>query len=1438
MRALRSICLAAGLLLAPAAFAQDTSEADRGFLTEFIEEKISGVGREVRIVGFDGALSSRATFDEMTIADAQGVWLTIRDGAIQWNRSALIRGRVEVGELSAAEIEVARLPTTETAGLPDVAAPAFRIPDLPVSIEIGTIRAERTILGAPLLGDEIVLSLDGTLSIADGEGSAKLAVERVDGTRGSLTLDAAFVNATETLTIDLALSEPEGGIAAKLLNLPGQPAMDLAIEGNGPLSDFTAQVALSSDGEDRLTGQIALRETPQPQADPTTAPLPPERSFLVDLSGDLAPLFLPEYRDFFGPDVRLVARGVRTSEGRTRLEEFKVEAAALTLDGTLVLAPDGLPEAFSFTGEIAAPDGSPVTLPMKAPPTRISQASLQLTFDAEKGDAWSGSIAMRDFERAGDKIGLVAIAAGGEIIRETTPGAGNALTARANIEARQIVLANPALDQAIGRKLDAVADVRWREGEPVQMTNLVAETETARLTATATLGAFAEGLPLTIKGSANLDDLSVFSALANRPLGGRLVLALNGTSTLLDARFDLRAGGAGRDLAVGIDILDGIIAGQSRLKIDARRDEAGITLREFEVLTDVSRIAAAGVVQAGKTYLTASARLEDVSIALPQLSGPANLSAEIRESSLGVYDVKATGEGPGQAILAFDGTLREAVDGALTAGGKLNAEIGSLAAYAKLAGQDIGGAVTLEATGNAALNDGDFDLTLALNGENLTTGQEILDNVLRGRARVTADVARAGEAITLREFRITTETARASATGQLLAGATRLDATAELIDTSLVVPGLSGPLAVTAEVSETAPQLYAVTASGTGPGSANARIDGSVRYDPEGERSAEGRLTARVTSLSPYSQLAGQSLGGSAALEASGMAVLGGDFNLDLDLSAQNLTTGDPTLNKLLRGTARLEADAQRVGEVTTIRTFRLTSPELTADLTGTLGRVEGRIVGDARLRNLAIFAPDFPGPLNATGVLSRGTDGSWATDITATGPGNTRVAIEGSAGPMGKVVDLDITGEAPVGLANATIAPRAVQGRASFDLAMRGPLALSSLSGRVTTSGARLVAPTYGIALGNIGGTLTLSDGRASVDLAGVVDSGGGLTVSGSLGLAAPNAADLRIGLANVVFVKPDLFKTDVSGAISVTGPLAGGGLVAGVLNLGETEVRIAATGLGTGDDIPGLRHLNDSRAVELTRIRAGIDEGGGYGASDGGGGDRRPMALDLVIRAPTRIFVRGRGLDAEFGGQLRLGGTTSDVVPQGQFDLIRGRLDILGRRLALDEGLVRLQGSFDPYIRIVATTEAEDITVRIALEGFVSDPEISISSQPELPEDEVLARLFFGKGLSELSPVQAIRLASAVAELAGRGGGGIVNRLRENFGLDDLDVTTDAEGNAAVRAGRYVSENVYTEVTVGSEGKADISINLDLSRSLTVKGSVDSDGDTSLGIFFERDY
>lgn len=254
----------------------------------------------------------------------------------------------------------------------------------------------------------------------------------------------------------------------------------------------------------------------------------------------------------------------------------------------------------------------------------------------------------------------------------------------------------------------------------------------------------------------------------------------------------------------------------------------------------------------------------------------------------------------------------------------------------------------------------------------------------------------------------------------------------------------------------------------------------------------------------------------------------------------------------------------------------------------------------------------------------------------------------------------------------------------------------------------------------------------------------------------------------------------------------------------------------------------------MRRTRQRAGLIETGS--SSSGASGPAYP--LDLLIDAPNRIFVRGRGLDAELGGRLRVRGTTANVDPAGTFQLIRGRIDVLTKRLDLTEGLIDLRGSIDPYLRFVAQTQADDYTISIVLEGLASEPTVSFTSAPDLPQEEIVAQLLFGRSFSDMSALQAAQLVGAVATLSGRGSGGLTERFRSTLGLSDFDVTSTAEGATQFSAGAYISENVYSEVVADSEGNNQINLNLDLSRSVTVKGSADNSGNTGLGIFFEKDY
>src|SRR5690606_19841397 len=121
---------------------------------------------------------------------------------------------------------------------------------------------------------------------------------------------------------------------------------------------------------------------------------------------------------------------------------------------------------------------------------------------------------------------------------------------------------------------------------------------------------------------------------------------------------------------------------------------------------------------------------------------------------------------------------------------------------------------------------------------------------------------------------------------------------------------------------------------------------------------------------------------------------------------------------------------------------------------------------------------------------------------------------------------------------------------------------------------------------------------------------------------------------------------------------------------------------------------------------------------------------------------------------------------------------LDLLGRRIDLTQGYVTVRGDFNAYLSFLGESQVDDVQARVTVEGLLSDPVFTFSSIPTRPQDEVLSLLLFGHGLGNVSALQAAQLGLAIATLAGKGGEGLINKLRERFKLDDLDISTEEDG------------------------------------------------------------
>lgn len=1260
---MRRILLLLILCVFPALVAaQDSAqvEADKSSLELWLQETLSGAGRKIEISGFSGALSARATVDRLQISDDDGLWFDAKEITLDWSRSALLSGRIEIDEFSAKEIAILRKPSVPAAA-PDAQATQFQVPELPVSINIAAVKADQITLGESFFGAPIQAKLTGAIQLAEGAGTATLTAQRTDDGIGTFEVSGGYDNSTRVLSLDLTLQEGPNGIAAQLLDLPDQPTVDLRLTGTGPIDYYSAEMALATDGQDRLTGSIELSKLVS--QDQLETPL--GNGFAVDLRGDMTALFLPQYRNFFGTDVALRLRGQRSNEGRLDLQDLTVSTRSLQLAGTAALGADGWPERFDLSGTLQDPDGSEVLLPLSGPETRVGAARLKLAYDRQTGDRWTADFRIDSVTRPEAVIHDLQLAGGGRIEGATDTTKAR-FTAGMVYVANDIALTDAALARAIGPQISGQIILTRDADGPVVIDKLTLAGPGIELDANATLWGPDKRFAVDSILLFTAKDFARFSDLAGLSLGGEGTVSLVSTLLPFDGTIDAALSGSTNDLRTGIDQLDPVLTGASKIAMGFGRDTAGTRITGLTVETAATRLTG----DATLTNLGGNASLDlalvDISIVQPELRGPATLS------------------------LSGSKTETEGITAIATLG---------------LAEDRI----TLNATQPAG------DMT---------------------KLPITLD------------------------------------------------------------------------------------------------------LTAGLRDLSRYSAIAGRRLAGQVDTTLSGTTTPdSGKVDFTVQAQTRGLRTGSESLDKLVAGTATLSARVgrERFGALS-VQNLRVTAPNLT--LSGTLDASDGggTATYQARIADIRTFTPDFAGPLSATGNATRASDGIWSVDSDITGPGGANARANGTISASGQL-GLVARGQLPLGLLNGILEPRRLTGLADFDLTMRGPAALGSLGGTIRTSGAALSLPTLGQAINDITGQITLANGRASLALNGSTGQQGTLATDGSIGLTAPYPADIRIGLQNILLRDPQLYETTLGGHIALTGPLAGGAQIGGTIDLGRTEVQVPSTGVGALGDLPDVTHENADRAVSQTLARAGLTQdrnSAGSGQSSG-----PSYGLDITVRAGSRIFVRGRGLDAEMGGALTLGGTTANVVPRGQFDLIRGRLDILQQRFNLTEGQANMQGGFVPYVKLLATTTADTGTlITIGVEGPATEPEITFTSAPELPQDEVLAQLIFGRNLQSITPLQAIQLAAAIGTLAGRGGNGISDKFRQGIGLDDFDVVTDEDGNAAVRAGKYLSDNIYADVTIGSQGESEINLNLDINPTTTARGSFATSGETSIGIFVEKDY
>ncbi|MGD1876525.1 MAG: translocation/assembly module TamB domain-containing protein, partial [Kiloniellaceae bacterium] len=786
-----------------------------------------------------------------------------------------------------------------------------------------------------------------------------------------------------------------------------------------------------------------------------------------------------------------------------------------------------------------------------------------------------------------------------------------------------------------------------------------------------------------------------------------------------------------------------------------------------------------------------------VSVALNSPFGPAEAAAELRLRSDALTLAGLQAELP-QATVR--GALSVPLDDRpITA--DLNGDIADLRPWLEIAGLSGGGKGTVTLQWNApgaaapvvaAANLSGVTLLLEadaapVKADRLTVTLQAQDPALTepGDIKVAAE--------TLRWNRLTLKRLEATGKGTASALDVTLKADGEWID----------PLALTAagRISRQADTLTVVLSRAEGKlfGQPLALRDtATLTLDPAATRLDNLALASGDTTLTADALLGDGRIAVTAALNALPLTSVDAFWESELDgVVSAEVNLDGPFANP--QGSARLNVSGLRPRDAKD-------TPELALDATAQWQ--DGRLSANGKLGGAKLAAATF----QAAAPLQLPPDGS--VSMPPDGPLTGR---------------FDWSGDITTLLLFVPLPQHRLNGEAAIAVTVDGTVANPHAEGQIALENGRYENLETGTVLNALALTADVSDDKVTLaNLSANDGNGGKVSGSGSMAIAPERhfPFDIAIGLEKFHAVRRDDVTAVTSGKVALDGDLDAP-RIEGRFTTETVEISLAT-------NLPP-----NVVSLDVVEMKDGVVQTPPPEEETAAPFD---ATLDIVIEMPRRVFVRGRGLDSEWAGSLSIQGPTTSPTVTGELNLVRGFMSVVGKPFDLTAGKVTLPEGADnePALDVTAVHKGNELTVTARLSGPISQPELILSSVPQVPRDEIVSRVLFDKGAAQLTAAEAAQLAIALRDLTGQGGGvDILGFARRTLGVDVLRVETAEGGDAAVEAGKYLTDEVYLGVKQGASSQSSSAgVEVELTPNITVESEVTGSGAAKSGVRFHWDY
>ncbi|HVJ40864.1 MAG TPA: translocation/assembly module TamB domain-containing protein [Dongiaceae bacterium] len=1407
-----------------------------------------GSSAQIQIGAIEGRLPVDITLHDLRIADSQGDWFRGDRIHLTWSPLSLLGRQVKIDILEADTLTLLRAPGSSEPQPPSTEPPS--LPHLPVTIDLEKLAIARVSLPKSLVGNDMAFTIQAKASAArSGDLTAQLSAQRLDQPDGTddIALNAAYRQATDQLSLDFKIDEPRGGIVSELMGLHGNRHLAIQAKGDAPLSAWSGTVSAKLDDIALLDLQAALQGSNT------------DRQFKLSLTTDPSILVPATIRPIMAGGLRLESNGhVRQAGGaiQIQIDRLQLHGDALDLSAQGLVDPSGDSKLHIELARLSDSALAPF-----AP--RLSWQGISLAGDV------TGHLALPTIKLS---AGATEIGYSGNRINQltlsldATPGA--TATAPINLTAKAVA---SGIDPAQANlKALAKSDLKLDIAGSADLQGTIDLPTIAVTSQAATINAQAQaqnwGKTAHAILAVNAGDLAAFRDITGLPLTGALKIDAEASRTDTGAVLELTAAADG--FAAGQQQVDNLLGPSPRLALHVTQAGSGIDIQQAELSGRSTHIAVEGHANSDDIALDLTGNVPNLASVDRQLAGDLGLKVkvagtaaqprldgELSASSLAIGDIKAGG-------IALTAQIRDlkALSG-ITAAGK--ATVNGLPA-------------TIKTAANITTKDGRKtvsidDLQLQLSRTSVSAQAQIVNGLITGQAKLAAPDLAELKPMTGADLkgRLTATATLRTADGRqnveaLLTGndlsyaetaqISRLQIDAKALDV-FHAPNISTKVNL-AEATVSKQKLTSALATFTGPltnlafaiSGKGPRLDLDLAGTAAASQS-ENRVTLnrakfkfqdqQISLVHPATvSMRGSSIDIANFVLANGPGQLALDGKLAPEGNRMNLQ-----IQHLSLGLLTLVAPADHInGEINGSLQLSGSKSAPEADLRLSLDSVSS---SDLSIPPTAAkFAANWrAGRLGATGevkLTSQEQPLQLAASLPLPADASTGLPRLDSSAELAATVK----GKIDLAIANGLFLDGVshVGGQADIDVKAAGPLSKPNLSGRIALVDGSYGNQRMGTRLRAIQAMIVANGTHVELQRLDAKTPGNGvINGSGHIDLGDKRDISIHITANNAQLLDTDLASAVTDADLSITSLNSRDLQMAGEIKVDKAEIRIPDSIAGSVQEIDVTERNTEAKTSGTAPPVAKPQ------SSDAPPPMR--IALDLRIDAPQQVAVRGRGLDAELGGKLHVGGDASQPAVTGRLNLRRGTLNLVGRNLTFDHGVISFDGGtpIDPQLDFSAKSKAEAYDITVAVSGTATKPSLAITSTPELPQDEALARLLFGRSAGSLTPLQALQLAQATAELAGvNTGPDVFDKLRRATGLDRLsfDAGQDAGSQTAatgpsLNAGRYVAPGVYLGVKQGAKaGSSAATVELDVTSHVKVETDIGAQDNSKAGINMQWDY